>query len=242
MNFDNHLFRASAIGKIISKSGKLTDGIKTHLEEVFIGQLYGVEKEIYSKYFDKGNACEQDGLDILSKQILKAFAAKNKREYSNDYVKGTPDCLHKNMVFDIKNAYDLFSFGKASATWDYKWQVRTYQFLTGQSRGYVLYCLADMPDFLFADEERKLFYQGKFISYESKEFKEATDDLRRKYIYDYMKPEDKFKLFEVDYAKEHEDMIIESVNDSRKYLNQLLEQHSYRIKVNLSIIQNGLLA
>jgi hypothetical protein len=240
MNFDKHLFRASSIGKIISKSGKLTDGIKTHLEEVFITELYGVQKDITSKYFDKGIACEQDGLDILSKCVIKSFAGKNKEEFQNEYVKGTPDCLHKDMVFDIKNAYDLFSFGKASATWDYEWQVRAYQYLTGITRGYVLYCLADMPDFLFADEEKKLFYQGKFLSYESEDFIQASQDLKRKLTYDYMRIEDKFKLFEIECTNQHFEIMIESVMTARKYLNELHQQYLDRVKFNNLLITNGL--
>jgi len=243
MSFDKHLFRASAIGKIISKSGKLTDGIKTHLEEVFIGQLYDVQKEIGSKYFDKGIACEQDGLDLLSKTLFKGlFVGKNKNQFSNGYAIGTPDTIVKDNVFDIKNAYDVFTFGKASLTWDYEWQVRTYMWLTGKKNGFIFYCLNDMPDFLLVGEEKKLFYSGGFMSIESESYQNACAELRKKYLYDYMKPEERFKLFEVEYSKEHQDMIIESVMGARKYLNQLSEQHSERIKGNLSIIKNGLVA
>jgi hypothetical protein len=241
MNFDNYLFRASAIGKIISKSGKLTDGVKTYLEELFIGQLYDVQKEIGSKYFDKGISCEQDGLDLLSKTLFKGlFAGKNKEQFRNDYVQGTPDTLVKDNVFDIKNAYDLFTFGKASLSWDYEWQVRTYMWLTGKKNGFIFYCLNDMPDFLLVGEEKKLFYSGGYMSIESESYQNACAELRKRYLYDYMKPEERFKLFEIEYTPEHQDMIIESVVSSRKFLNQLLEQHSDRIKVNVSIIKNGL--
>jgi DNA transposition AAA+ family ATPase len=97
-----------------------------------------------------------------------------------------------------------------------------------------------MPDFLFADEERKLFYQGKFLSYESEDFIQASQDLKRKLTYDYMKVEDRFKLFEIEYTKEHEEVIFESVITARGYLNNLHQQYLDRVKFNNSLITNGL--
>lgn len=241
MNFDNYIFRASALGKIISKSGTLTDSNKTYLDELFIGQLYNVQKEVGSKYFDKGIACEQDGLDLLSKTLFKGiFIGKNKEQFKNDYTQGTPDTLVKNNVFDIKNAYDVFTFGKASLTWDYLWQVRVYMWLTGKTQGFIFYCLNDMPDFLLAAEEKKMFYSGGFVSMESPEYHNACTELRKKYIYDYMKPEERFKLFPVDFLKEHEEQIIEAVQNARKYLNTKLEEHKNRIEKNQNLIKLGL--
>jgi hypothetical protein len=55
-----------------------------------------------------------------------------------------------------------------------------------------------------------------------------------------MKVEDKFKLFEIDYAKEHEEVIFESVITARGYLNNLHQQYLDRVTFNNSLMQNGL--
>ena len=69
MDFSNYKFRCSALGNIVSKSGKFTDGNKTYIEEVFIGELYGVRKESYGKAIEKGKYCEEDGITMLNKAI-----------------------------------------------------------------------------------------------------------------------------------------------------------------------------
>lgn len=241
MNFDNYIFRASALGKIISKSGTLNDQNKTYLDELFIGQLYNVQKEIGSKYFDKGIACEQDGLDLLSKTLFKGlFVGKNKEQFKNDYVQGTPDTIIKDNVFDIKNAYDVFTFGKASLTWEYEWQVRAYMWITGKKNGFIFYCLNDMPDFLLVGEEKKLFYSGGFMSTESESYQNACVELRKKYMYDYMAPEERFKIFPVALLKNHEEQMIEAVQNSRKYLNEKIKDFENRILKNANLIKQGL--
>ena len=69
--FDNYKFRASALGKIVSKSGNFTEGNKTYIEEVFIGEMYGVKKEAYGRALDKGVLCEEDGITMLNNTIYK---------------------------------------------------------------------------------------------------------------------------------------------------------------------------
>ena len=65
-NFDNWLCRCSALGNVVTASGKLTDGAKTFLLDTFIGEVQGVRKEAYGKALDKGIACEDDGLKMVN--------------------------------------------------------------------------------------------------------------------------------------------------------------------------------
>lgn len=220
----------------------MTDGVKTYLDELFTKAIYIVEKDIASKYFDKGIACEQDALDLLQKCLFKGeFVGKNKKHFKNEMLCGTPDALKKDFVFDTKNAFDVFTFDKVQLSWDYEWQVRGYMNLTEKKRGFIFYCLIDMPDFLMADEERKLFYSGKFLTTESQDYKDACIELQRKYKYDYLTDAERFKLFEVEYTKEHKDIITQSVSYARKYLNNKLEERTELLINNINLINKGIL-
>lgn len=239
MDFSNYQFRCSALGKIISKSGKLTDGNKTYLNELFIGETYGIQKEITSKYFEKGIICEQDGRDFLRKILYPtSYIPKNRVRIHNEWIHGEPDVVMQDYHYDIKNAYDLFTFGKASLTHDYEWQVKGYSMLLNKQQGRLLYIIANMPDVLLADEEKKLFYQGKFLTTESQDYQQACEELRKKYNYSHITLEERFKLFEVPYIDEDEKIIIKSVKEARSYLRSLQEEREALISHNKTLIQN----
>lgn len=240
MNFDNHLFRCSSLGKIISKSGKLTDGIETHLQEVFIGSLYGVKKEAYGKALEKGIATEEDGFKMLNETLYpKKFIKKVTEPAANDWIKGTPDTV-PDIVWDIKNAYTLFTFGKSECTWDYSWQVKGYCMLYGKSAGAVFYCLNNMPDHMISEEERKMFYtRREWISMEDAGYLQACEELRAAHTYDNMPIQDRFKVFPVSFWSEDEETIIRSVNSARKRLNEIAAEHEARVGFNLKLMESA---
>lgn len=240
MDFSNYRFRSSALGKIISKSGKLTDTNKTYLNELFIGETYGIQKEITSKYFEKGIICEQDGRDFLKRALYpRSFIPKNRVRIHNEYIHGEPDVVMQDYHYDIKNAYDLFTFGKAQLTHDYEWQVKGYTMLLDEKPGRLLYIIADMSDVLLADEEKKLFYQGKFLTMESEAYQQACEELRKKYSYSHIPLEERFKLFEVPYTEQDRVTIIKSVEMARSYLQSLQDEREQLISHNKTLIQNA---
>jgi len=233
MIFDNYQFRCSALGKIVSKSGKLTDQNKTYLNDLFVGEIYKIQKEIISKYFEKGIICEQDGRDFLQKIFYKdRFVAKNRERFRNEFIHGEPDVIMEDYVYDIKNAYDLFTFGKAHLTWEYEWQIKGYLYLLNREKGRLFYILADMPDTLLADEEMKLFWQGKFTSNDSVEYQEALEELRKKFSYSHIPMECRFKVFDVELFETCILTIQNSVNEARKYLNKLAKDYYDMIEKN----------
>ena len=159
MDFSKYKFRCSALGNIISKSGKMTQGVQTYLQEIFIEETTGIRKQVSSKYFDKGNLCEQNAMQILQEALYpNSFVRAFKTKLSNDFVQGTLDVDMPDYLYDIKNAYDRFTFGKAECSWDYEWQVKAYLWLKGKTKGRLFYTLCDMPEELIQEEEIKLFY------------------------------------------------------------------------------------
>jgi len=230
-------FRCSSLGNIISKSGKLTEGNKTYIQKCWIENKYNIQSDIQSKYFDKGIACEQDGL-MLFKEVFypNKLILKNRRHYSNDFIQGTPDVISSPMLADIKNAYDIFTFAKAHLTWDYEWQLKGYMYLTGLTESVLFYCLVDMPDFLLAKEEKDLFYKGGFLTTESPEYLEAVTELRKTFIYDYMAKAERFKTFNVELTDVDIEQIYDSVIISRKYMDSLESEYKERIEFNQNLL------
>ncbi len=240
-NFNEYKFRCSALGNIVTKSGKLTDGAKTFLMDCFIESLYGVRKEAYGKAIDKGIACEQDGFDMLGKSLYpERFVKKITEPKENDFIRGTPDCIVDDKVWDIKNAFDRFTFGKAELSHLYEWQIRGYCMLYGKEDGAIFYCLNNMPDHMIAEEERNMFYrQRKWISIDSPDYLLACDELRAAHTYDSIPLAERFKIFEVVFTVEDAQRIQSAVVMGREYMNELMAEHMARVGYNQQLINDA---
>lgn len=238
-HFDNWLCRCSALGKIVSKSGKLTQTNMTFLDEVFISEIYGTKKEAYGKALDKGVACEEDGFGMLNQVFYKGrFVAKIKEPKQNEYVKGTPDCIVDGCVTDIKNALDLFTFGKADMTHDYEWQVKGYMLLYDLQKGRLFYCLNNMPEHMVMDEQRKMFYtQKKWATMESVDYLMACEELAQAHNYDHMTLAHKFKFWDLERSVNDDVIIHNSVTTAREYLNKKYEDHLKTINKNENLLK-----
>lgn len=237
-NFDNWKCRASAMGNIVTKSGKVTDGMITFLGEVFIGEVYGVRKEAYGKALDKGVACEEDGFAMLNLLYPDNFIQKIKEHTEGEYEKGTGDTIIENTVWDIKNAFTLFTFGKAEMNWLYEWQLKTYMKLYNLQKAGLFYCLNDMPEYMIAEEQRKLFYTSrKWVSMEDPDYTKACEELEAANKYGHMPIEDRFKVWFLDRKDEDDKRIENAVIQSREILNEMLLEHNKRIESNKLLIK-----
>jgi hypothetical protein len=237
-NFNDWKCRASAMGNIVTKSGKVTDGMITFLGEVFIGEVYGVRKEAYGKQLDKGIACEEDGFAMLNLLYPDNFIQKIKEHTEGEYEKGTGDTIIENTVWDIKNAFTLFTFGKAEMNWLYEWQLKTYMKLYNLQRAGLFYCLNDMPEYMIAEEQRKLFYTArKWVSMEDPDYTKACEELEAANKYGHMPIEDRFKVWFLDRKEEDDNRIENAVKQSREILNEMLLEHNKRIESNKLLIK-----
>lgn len=238
MRFDNYEFRCSDLGKIMSNKGDLTQSNKTYLTEVFICEKNGIRKEISSKFLEKGNLTEQDGLTLLNKAIYpNNLLIKNTERRHNGWIHGEADCIAPDdIIYDIKNAWDKISFGKADLTTDYYWQLVGYMWLWGKNKARLFYCLNNMPEVLLIDEERKLFYANHFVTYEDPEYQKLCEEMRAKHNYDDMKLEERFKVWDVEHSDEEIGKLKTKILKCRKFLNDLYEKEMERIKYNRSLM------
>lgn len=238
IDFSKYQFRCSALGKIMSKSGSLTEGNKTYLKELYIGEYYGIRKEVTSKYFEKGNYMEEDAVSMINKALYPdKILIKNKARKYNDFIHGECDTVAPDeIVYDCKNAWDSFSFGKADLTWDYKWQGVGYMWLWEKKKFRLFYCLNNMPEHLLIGEERKLFYQHNFVTYEDEEYQKLCLELRQKHNYDHLPIEEKFKIWEMDRNEDEIEALKKTIGACRKYLVKVHDQHLEMINNNLRLM------
>jgi hypothetical protein len=191
--------RASQIGKIMGESkpkGNLSATCITYLKEWYSEQMYGERADIRSKYFDKGNMCENEAIDIIAERLNLGIAFKNVNFYENEYLTGTPDILTETMVIDAKCSWDGKTFldsATSEINKDYEWQLIGYMALTKRVEAKLCYTLLDTPE-------------------------EVNYGIE--VIYSNIPIEKRFKAFTIEYSDEKIQSIHDKVIQCREWLNE----------------------
>jgi hypothetical protein len=155
---NNFKIRASATKSIMtnprSKSEKLSDTCKTYLEEWVKENIYGVRKNIKSKYLTKGISVEDEAIEYYSEIEKLGFVLKNQDRFEDDFFTGTPDLIVGDTVYDFKSSWDCFTFPLFDTEPDksYWMQLQVYMELTGLRKAKLVYTLQNTPDELMFDE------------------------------------------------------------------------------------------
>lgn len=193
--------RASSSGKLMtkprSKSEALSKTTKSYLEEWVKEQIYGVRKNINSKYLTKGNEVEDDAINYASAEKGWLFAEKNEEYFEDEYFCGTPDVILEDKIIDIKSSWDCFSFPlfyNGIPNKDYYYQLQTYMHLTGRKKAQLVYVLMNTPEQLTFED--------------SHDYSEISSKYR-------------IKSFDIDYNEEVIYEMQEQVIKSREYIKQL---------------------
>lgn len=160
-------FRCSSLGKLATEpkakadkdAGNLSATAKAYLKEFMVYYKYGREKCFSNKYTEKGLAVEDTNISLLS-NVRKEFFRKNKKRFHDEFITGEPDILTKEMVIDIKSAYDLSTFTAKEAIEPlYWWQLLGYCRLTGRTKAAIAYTLANTPENLILKEFSNEYYK-----------------------------------------------------------------------------------
>lgn len=196
------LARASAAGKLMisprTKSETLSETTKTYLKEWTISEIYGVQKEIKSKYITKGLTKEDEGIDKAIEWLDLDFVLKNEQYFEDDNFCGTPDIITDDEVIDIKLSWDCFTFPifeKEIPTKDYYFQLQVYMHLTGKKIARLVYVLLNTPEEMYWEQQIK---------------------------YDDKPKELRIKAFSVQYDPDVIESLTNKVNESRNYLKTLI--------------------
>lgn len=162
---------------------ELPKGALTHIDDVFREKYWMRKRILENKYLEKGNLCEQDALELISKVDGK-FYPKNKESFENEFIQGTPDSVH-DFVDDTKASWDLESFDKTkSIDHIYNWQVKAYCWLTGRTKGRVRHCLVNAPEHLVTEEIKRVYFRMGCPDETNDRYLDLARQIERNMIFD----------------------------------------------------------
>jgi hypothetical protein len=143
--------RASQSGLLLTNGKddlKLGASMITYLKKWYAEQKSGVRDEIDSKYFRKGNMCEDEAIDICAERFGLGILEKNIVHFNDEHFNGTPDVITDEFVIDTKCSWDYVTFLDAITSpinKDYEAQLQVYMHLTGLKKAKLVYVLLDTP-------------------------------------------------------------------------------------------------
>lgn len=126
----------------------LSEGAKTYLRMLAKQVMYNVYFEVDVKYMRKGNACEQDGIDLLNKILFKRYV-KNTVRVETDLMSGECDILQPTYGRDVKVSWSLETFPATqedARNSGYEWQVRGYMNLYDRPLWLVDHLMVTTPE------------------------------------------------------------------------------------------------
>jgi predicted ribosome quality control (RQC) complex YloA/Tae2 family protein len=199
----------------------LSDTAKTYCQNWTKQQIYGRRKEITSKYTEKGLIMEDNSLDYIAEQQDLGMLIKNESYFENDYMCGTPDVILPNLIIDVKNSWDCFTFplfenDVPNST--YWWQGQGYMELVNRDNYELIYVLSDTPLHLI---QREAYWYCKNNGYDDLT-EEIYNDFVKKMTYQDVADEYKIKIFPFKKDTEAIKQIEQQVIKCRNYIETLI--------------------
>ena len=217
--------RCSAIGKIMTnprtKGELLSQTAKTYIEEQVIQDKYGIKKQFYSRYTDKGILVEDDAIKLTSDVLDLGFIWKNEEHFSNDWMTGTPDVNTDTVLLDVKSSWDATTFpffATEIPTKDYYYQLQGYLELVGKTEALLCYCLVNTPEEMVEDEVRRAHWNANLLE----ESIDLRDEVQKRHNFDHIPDNRRVKVFEVEKDEQVINDIKERVELCREYYNTLI--------------------
>lgn len=204
--------RCSQIGQIMGVRGLGLTG-KGYCEDWLKNQVYSKEKSFKSRYTDKGNTVEDISLDFAADFLGLGMLIKNEENFNSDFMTGTPDAITNNLIIDVKNSWDCYSFPlfkKEVPKKDYYWQAQGYMHLTGIENYKLVYTLMNTPIELV---EKEYIYSDQSIEF---------DEFIKEYQYENLEPKHRIKVFDIQKNDDDIQKIKDRVIECRKYISTLI--------------------
>jgi hypothetical protein len=151
----NHI-RCSSLAAIMTnpKTGDgLSVGAKTYLNQLAKEFEYSYIEVISGKEFEKGEACEDDLIDLYNDVFFTDYK-KNTERKTNQWITGEADIVvPATKIIDMKNAFSLATFPECeedviaiAKKSGYDWQGRGYMMLWDIDLFEIAYGLVSTPD------------------------------------------------------------------------------------------------
>lgn len=232
VDWDSFTFRCSQLGDLMSgpraKEGELQKTTKKELDKIWRREVWGIEEEINSKYFDKGIIQQEAAIALLCQTIYpNQYLRENKERFQNEFLNGRPDLIIDGKVHDTKCSWSMETFMNAQpiggdtpnrTIHKYEWQLRGYMFLLKIDKAELNPCLVDTPEGLVYDEvKRHTFYRG--IDEMDPRYSEIEAQIEHNHTPSRYVPVDlRVKRFPIVREEVYEDMIRAQVPIWREYL------------------------
>lgn len=215
--------RCSAIGQIMGKpktkaaqeAGGISQTAETYCQKWAIEQIYDRKKDYSSKYTDKGLIMEDNSLDYIAEQQGLSMLIKNEQYFENDYMTGTPDAILPELIKDVKNSWDCFTFPLFETdipNITYWWQGQGYMELVNKDNYELIYVLSDTPLHLI---EKEAHWYCKNNGYGDLT-QDIYDDFVKKMTYKGIEDKYKIKIFpfkkDIEAIKQIEQQVIKCRN------------------------------
>lgn len=130
---------------------ELPEGCKSYVKKWIKETKYKRWDQIKSKYIDKGNYSESDGITAICVQLGLGMVKECIDRKSNDFMTGLCDFEVDNIdtIVDNKSSWSLQQFPmfeKEIPNKDYEMQIKAYMELYNRKHGIVCYTLNDCPE------------------------------------------------------------------------------------------------
>lgn len=230
----------------------LPQGVRSYLREEWIRIIHGRDREIRSKYLEKGTTMEEDALTLVS-EVEGKFFVKNREQLEDFYFTGMPDSIgwvlydretgmrQADAVDDTKCSWDIHTYyasvdnAENGGNDEYRFQIQGYCALTGASFGRVRRCLLDTPHNLLSQEKKNLYFRLGIIDPdgpdpESAAYRAGCEEIDRAGTYSDIPARARVHTTVI----ERDDVLISKlykrVEECRVYLNKL--HQDYMLQLN----------
>ena len=218
------VFRCSSLGKLMTngrgKAPVMGATSESLVKEMWLENNYGIKKEFWSKYTDKGNEMEDQAIQFAGEVLGWDFCVKNEERFTNEWITGEPDILTEDLLADIKCSWDGSTFpffDSELKNKDYYWQMQGYMWLTGKDEAELVYCLMNTPLEIVEDEVRRAHWKGNMIE-ESELLREAVES---QHNFDKLEDSKRIKRFIVKRNDEDIERLKARITEAREYYNTL---------------------
>lgn len=218
---------------------ELSATCKSYLVECYVTAVYGREKDVYSKYMEKGLMVEEDSMTLYS-LFKREFYKKNEERLSNAFIEGCPDIRRPKHIIDLKSSWDIFThfnskLGKVDAA--YEWQLNGYIWLDNAEDATLAYCLIDTPENLIQKEANQLMWNMGAATSESPEYMEAKAKLEHNMRFADIPMEERVDEKHIRRDESKINQIPDRVKECREWLSELHHNITEKAKVSLQEIE-----
>lgn len=228
--------RASSMGSLMTndRSGKkMGETAITLIKQTVLYNKYGIEKDISSKYLDKGIQNEYESIKLAA-GILGWFDVdpdEPKTRFFNDYATGEPDVLSATVLGDIKNSFDgtTFPFFETECfNKAYDWQMQCYMWLTGRKQAELVYTLTDTPEQMILDEIRRKAWKAmampKYADMNIEDIEvEIESQVRNQMMFGHIPEEKRVKRFIIEADENKFEMMQNRIIEAREIYDKLYQ-------------------